>query len=480
MAQSNSAPLPSPSPTGIRRLWEAFIRPHESLVETEAQQNSRLLAIMMGAILLVGLPLLLLIFTLFPNELKSPDLQGLSLLIMLVSIPYSLNRVGYFAWAARLLVFIFAVCITIPSFQNNASALSLTLNTITILMAGIFLSQRQFLWTGFGLLGLVLLLFVIYTNTPSSEVGRESLQYTLAWFLLIFVFAMVGTFISHLHRTEAMRRAALEQANAQLRESEASLEHKVQERTLELEQAKTEAERANHVKSAFLASMSHELRTPLNAVINFTKFVVQGDLGEVNEEQVETLNEVIASGRHLLSLINDVLDMSKIEAGALNLFIEDNVNLQQIVDNAATTGKGLLTDKPVKLELDIDGPLPVIRADRQRILQILLNLMSNACKFTTKGNIKLSAHRQGEIVVIRVQDSGSGIAPADQPKVFEAFKQTSEGLRQGGGTGLGMAISKNLAEAHGGTLSLESTLGEGTTFTLQLPIRSEALVPIMV
>lgn len=259
-----------------------------------------------------------------------------------------------------------------------------------------------------------------------------------------------------------------------------SLEERVKERTSELEIARDEAERANTVKSAFLASMSHELRTPLNSVINFTRFVADGDVGPVNEEQQEMLSEVIGSAKHLLNLINDVLDMSKIEADSLSLFIEDNVDLIVLLHSALSTGKSLLNGKPVRLEADISDQIPLIRADRQRILQILLNVMSNACKFTDTGTIRLSANLQENEVVIAVADSGPGIAPEDQAAVFEAFRQTKTGLRQGGGTGLGMPISRSLAVAHGGRLWVESEPGKGATFFVALPVKSDELVPVLV
>lgn len=249
----------------------------------------------------------------------------------------------------------------------------------------------------------------------------------------------------------------------------------------EAEKSKEEAERANTIKSAFLASMSHELRTPLNSIINFTRFVVDGDTGPINEQQKELLGEVVTSGKHLLNLINDVLDMSKIEAGSLRLFVEDQVNLNAILDSAATTGRSLLVDKPVRLVMAAEDGLPTIRCDRQRVLQILLNIISNACKFTPEGEITVRAHVAGDEVIISVADQGAGIAPEDQPAVFEAFKQTKTGLRQGGGgTGLGMPIARNLAEAHGGRLWLESEPGKGATFYVALPIQSEGLLLTLV
>jgi len=254
----------------------------------------------------------------------------------------------------------------------------------------------------------------------------------------------------------------------------------LEQRTAEAQAARERAERSDQVKSAFLASMSHELRTPLNAVINFSKFVVKGVMGPVNEKQEEALNKVIASGKHLLALINDVLDMSKIESGSLNLFIEDDVNLNDLAQTAVATAHGLIEDKPVTIRAEIAPDLPIITGDRQRILQILLNIIANACKFTHEGEIVISARMEGDQVRFSVRDTGPGIEAGDQRAVFEAFKQTQAGLRQGGGTGLGMPISRSLAEAHGGRLWFESAVGQGTTFHVTLPVRSSALVPIVV
>jgi signal transduction histidine kinase len=253
----------------------------------------------------------------------------------------------------------------------------------------------------------------------------------------------------------------------------------IQQRETNLQTARAQAERADQAKSAFLASMSHELRTPLNAVINFTHFVIDGDTGPVNEQQTELLTQVVNSGKHLLNLINDVLDMSKIEAGSLVLFIEDNIDLNALLQNAVSTGRSLLANKPVRLHIDIEDKLPLVRADRQRILQILLNIVSNACKFTEEGEIRVTALQANKEIVISIADTGPGIAPEDKAMVFEAFKQTTTGLRQGGGTGLGMPIARSLAEAHGGRLWLESEFGKGATFYIALPIKSEELVPMM-
>jgi signal transduction histidine kinase len=254
----------------------------------------------------------------------------------------------------------------------------------------------------------------------------------------------------------------------------------IEKRVAELQIARERAEKSDQIKSAFLASMSHELRTPLNAVINFTRFVVDGDTGPVNTEQAELLTEVVNSARHLLNLINDVLDMSKIEAGSLNLFIEDNIDVHSILNSVLNTGRGLLNDKPIEFKTDIPATLPPLRGDRQRILQILLNIVSNACKFTQRGEIKLQVHTDGGQLQVSVMDTGPGIAHDDQELVFEAFKQTRTGMRQGGGTGLGMPIAKSLVEAHGGRIWLESEPNQGTTFYFTLPVKSAELIPMQV
>jgi signal transduction histidine kinase/HAMP domain-containing protein len=238
----------------------------------------------------------------------------------------------------------------------------------------------------------------------------------------------------------------------------------------ELRLARQQSEQANQAKSAFLASVSHELRTPLNSIINFTEFVRHGLMGEVNQQQAQTLGEVIVASYHLLNLINDVLDMSKIESGSLTLYIEDDVDIKQLMNTAISTAHSLLGDKPIQLVTHIDADLPNIRADSQRILQILLNVTSNACKFTSEGTITFEAHCQNDAILIAIRDTGPGIATEDTELVFDSFKQTETGLKAGGGTGLGMPISKVLAEAHGGRLWFESVVGQGTSFFINLPI----------
>jgi signal transduction histidine kinase len=252
----------------------------------------------------------------------------------------------------------------------------------------------------------------------------------------------------------------------------------IQQREISLEEAREQAERADRAKSMFLASVSHELRTPLNAIINLTKFVALGMYGEANDEQKDVLHKVEASGKHLLNLINDVLDISKIEAGSLELFVEEGLKVDEIIEAAVETARGLVLQKPVAISCHVEPGLPVLTGDEQRIRQIILNLLSNACKFTEQGNITVRAARRDGEVVIAVEDTGPGIAAKDHDVIFEVFRQAKSNVRKAEGTGLGLPISRRLAEAHGGRLWVESILGQGATFYVALPIKS-SLVPIV-
>jgi signal transduction histidine kinase len=244
----------------------------------------------------------------------------------------------------------------------------------------------------------------------------------------------------------------------------------------------------DQIKSQFLASMSHELRTPLNAVLNFTEFVSLGMLGTVNDAQKDALSKAVDSGRHLLALINDVLDMTKIEAGMMNLFIEDNINLNREIDSVIAAGRTMLKDRDVTFVEDIDPALPLVRGDRRRIRQILLNLVSNACKFTEQGSVTLtvkvkpnaqqsdSTGEQTHEILFTVRDTGPGIDPNEHAVIFEPFRQTEHGIQHANGTGLGLPITKRLVEAHGGRLWLESERGRGATFFVALPIHAQTQV----
>ncbi|MCA9970739.1 MAG: GAF domain-containing protein [Anaerolineales bacterium] len=231
---------------------------------------------------------------------------------------------------------------------------------------------------------------------------------------------------------------------------------------------------ADRVKSQFLASMSHELRTPLNAIMNFTEMVTLEMMGPLNAEQKGLLSQSLTSSQHLLNLINDVLDISKIQAGRLALFVEDNVDLHAELETVLGMVRPLLNDKPVRLIEDVDDNLPRIAGDRRRIRQILLNLLTNAAKFTDAGCVTLSVKHRGDRVLFAVADTGPGIPAEMQTYIFEPFVQTKDGIKHAEGTGLGLPITRSLVEAHEGQLWLESEVGEGTVFYVTLPVRQTA------
>jgi signal transduction histidine kinase/DNA-binding response OmpR family regulator/HAMP domain-containing protein len=239
------------------------------------------------------------------------------------------------------------------------------------------------------------------------------------------------------------------------------------------EEALETAERLREVdrlKSQFLANMSHELRTPLNSIIGFSRVVLKGIDGPVNDRQREDLEAIHSSGQHLLGLINDILDVSKIEAGKMELDFE-TVDLREVVSGVMSTAVALVKDKPIELQRSIPDDLPTITADERRVRQVLLNLVSNAGKFTKEGFIRVGAWVEGDEVVLSVADSGIGISREQQERIFDPFTQTDASTtREHGGTGLGLTISRSFVQLHGGRIWVESVLGEGSTFYVALPI----------
>ncbi|HEV8535559.1 MAG TPA: GAF domain-containing protein [Candidatus Limnocylindria bacterium] len=243
----------------------------------------------------------------------------------------------------------------------------------------------------------------------------------------------------------------------------------------EIQEKSRQLEVASRHKSEFLATMSHELRTPLNAIIGFSEVLVQRMFGELNEKQTEYLNDVLSSGRHLLSLINDILDLSKIEAGRMELDL-DRFSLAETLQNGVTMVRERASRHGIALALDVATDVDVIEADPRKVKQVVFNLLSNAVKFTPDGgSVGVTARRANGDFVVTVTDTGIGIDPADQGRIFEEFQQArrqSERSREG--TGLGLALAKRFIELHGGRISVESAPGKGSAFTFTLPIRAAA------
>jgi GAF domain-containing protein/anti-sigma regulatory factor (Ser/Thr protein kinase) len=240
----------------------------------------------------------------------------------------------------------------------------------------------------------------------------------------------------------------------------------------EIQEKSAQLEVANKHKSDFLANMSHELRTPLNAIIGFSEALMDRMFGEVNDKQADYLKDIHESGRHLLSLINDILDLSKIEAGRMDLELS-SFHLPTALSNAMTLIRERAQRHGIELGLEVDQQLGEFQADERKFKQIMLNLLSNAVKFTPDGGrVDVCAKKDTDKIEIAVKDTGIGIAPEDQAVVFEEFKQVGrDQMRKAEGTGLGLALTRRFVELHGGAIRLESTPGKGSTFTVSLPIR---------
>jgi signal transduction histidine kinase len=239
----------------------------------------------------------------------------------------------------------------------------------------------------------------------------------------------------------------------------------------ELRRLYRELEATSQHKSDFLANMSHELRTPLNAIIGFSQVLREGMVGDVNTKQAEYLEDILSSGNHLLSLINDVLDLSKVEAGRVELQIAP-FSLQDALERGVSMVREQATTEGVEVTLHKNGGLEVVSGDERRIRQVIFNLLSNAVKFTPQGGlVEVTATQANGEMRVSVADSGPGIAGEDLERIFEEFQQTEAGAQQREGTGLGLALSKRFVEMHGGRIWCESEVGKGSTFAFTLPMR---------
>jgi signal transduction histidine kinase len=238
----------------------------------------------------------------------------------------------------------------------------------------------------------------------------------------------------------------------------------------EIEEKGRELAEASQHKSQFLANMSHELRTPLNAILGYTELILDSVYGDMPEKARNVLDRVQRNGRHLLGLINDVLDLSKIEAGQLTLSLSD-YSLNSVIRTVFSAVEPLANQKQIRLKIEVAPELPLGRGDEQRLTQVLLNLVGNAIKFTVLGEVSITGSAANGSFTVAVRDTGPGISTTDQAKLFQEFQQADNSItRKKGGTGLGLAISKRIIEMHGGKIWVDSVAGQGSTFSFALPI----------
>jgi signal transduction histidine kinase len=315
---------------------------------------------------------------------------------------------------------------------------------------------------------------------PDNFVTQYSLQIGSMMSMVSVAFSLSNR-ITVLQRELEAGMAENQDLLAEVQSLNANLEVRIRERTTELEnqalvlaEQSRDLEAASRHKSEFLASMSHELRTPLNAVIGFSEVLVDRSFGELNDKQEQYLGHIHTSGRHLLSLINDILDLAKIEAGRLELEFAE-FHLPTAISNSMMLMKERALRGGIDLDSQISDEVGTLVADERKVKQVLINLLSNAVKFTPRGgSVTLAVQHVGENVRISVTDSGIGISPEDQQLVFEEFRQVgTDAHRRAEGTGLGLALSKSLVEAHRGRIWLESTLEVGSRFSFELPIHGK-------
>jgi signal transduction histidine kinase len=246
-----------------------------------------------------------------------------------------------------------------------------------------------------------------------------------------------------------------------------------QRQTATIERMNWQLKEASQHKSQFLANMSHELRTPLNAILGYTELVLDRVYGETPERMRGVLERIERNGKHLLGLINDVLDLSKIEAGQLVLSLSE-YSMKNVVQGAFAAVEPLASEKHIGFTMDVAPSLPRGYGDERRLTQVLLNLVGNAIKFTDKGEVAVTASATEGMFHVAVRDTGPGISAADQAKLFQEFAQADTTMtKEKGGTGLGLAISKRIIEMHGGKIWVDSTLGQGSTFSFTVPLRAQ-------
>lgn len=334
-------------------------------------------------------------------------------------------------------------------------------------------------------IGIAMLIVSIFMNPTVALLSQALLILLLLGFGALGCWAsdtILGTIAWALDTSakSERREKLLRQTQHELQEAiyeRERLNNAMQITNRDLEAARAAAEAAYQSKSSFMARMSHELRTPLNLIIGFSNAMLEHpemyEMQPLPEIYQADISAIRASGQHLLGLINDILDLAKVEAGRLELH-KAPFQIEALLEEMYKTAGALLLNRPVVLTRDWPSPLPTIVADETRIRQVLLNLISNASKFTDEGEISLGARANDKEVLIWVRDSGIGIAPEDQARMFGEFEQTeSDDSRQRGGTGLGLSICRWLVEMHNGKIGLESTPGIGSTFFFTLPLNAE-------
>jgi signal transduction histidine kinase len=415
-------------------------------------------------------PLALLVMVPGSNEARrrgKPRLAGWLLSSAFSFLP--VLTVPLFGLNGNPLVYLAALGVMIAALTVSAkAAVSLACGIFALLVAEVLIGGVG-IGISAGALGVMLLLLIGITGL--SAMAKLSIHDTIAWAL------DAG---AKSNRREELLRATQVELQAAIYERE-RLNTQLQALNKDLDAARCAAETAYRSKASFMATMSHELRTPLNLIIGFSTAMVEHpemyDNQPLPQLYCDDVAEIRRSSKHLLGLINDILDLAKVEAGRLELHTKP-ISLDGLLHEALKTAEGLLIGRPIKLRREFEPGLAPVLADEVRVRQVLLNLLSNASKFTDAGEIGVGARSDDREVVVWVRDSGIGIAAEDQPRIFGEFEQVEhEESKQRGGTGLGLSICRWLIQMHGGRMWVESTIGKGSVFSFALPLVDTASLP---
>ncbi len=462
-----NTPSTTSKPLGKLREW--LVTPSPEITDVGVRRQIRLQLGLLLTFMVIGLVSVLAIP--FVNSTRPDFMLGTVLSLLLLIVPYAISRTRYYRIGTVILLALATAAILYPSLtavNTNSRVIPLHFLSLIIILASL-LMEKRYVVIVIGLMLVGMLAMYIADNTMWTTTAPMILMMASSALLLVF--------LNHRDALEQDRQKELVGALARA-ESAAEAEHRINDelesRNLQLARANALIKETTRLKSEFLSTMSHELRTPLNAIRGFTGILLEGMGGEIDEDARHMLTRVDANSERLLGLINDVLDIAKIEAGRMELLSEP-ISPYELANQWQSQMSVLAEQKGIKFEVTVDDNLPdTIVGDGPRLTQIATNLLSNAFKFTKEGKVVLNVRRDADNWTISVKDTGIGIPPHALNYIFEEFRQVDGSTkREHGGTGLGLAITRTLCRMMGGNINVRSELGQGSEFIVTLPLNRQ-------